>query len=148
MLLMRDSWTVCRYGFPSHRGGDIEMASYVFNGDWVDRGPHQLETVIFLFALKILYPTRVFLIRGNHGECASLCSIPLFSHLVLLEFRQQNKNMSRCGAVGFDKACSRAFKGMLGNIVFSAVHAAFDMLPLAGVVDGSVAVMHGGLGDG
>ena len=130
------------------------MASYVFNGDWVDRGPHQLETVIFLFALKILYPTRVFLIRGNHGEEGILACThrhqPTLNicYVMLLEFRQQNKNMSRCGAMGFDKACWRAFKGMLGSVVFRTVHAAFDMLPLAGVVDGCVAVMHGGLGDG
>mmetsp|Transcript_21068 Transcript_21068/g.30430 ORF Transcript_21068/g.30430 Transcript_21068/m.30430 type:complete len:725 (+) Transcript_21068:68-2242(+) len=119
-----------RYGFPSHRGGDIELSSYVFNGDWVDRGPHQLETVLFLFSIKILYPTRVYLVRGNH------------------EFKQQNKNMSRCGAVGFDKACWSAFKGMLGNVAYRHVHKAFDMLPLVAVVDNSIAVMHGGLGDG
>jgi hypothetical protein len=38
----------CRYGFPSHHGGDIETTSYVFNGDWVDRGAHQLEVVVLL----------------------------------------------------------------------------------------------------
>jgi hypothetical protein len=119
-----------RYGFPSHRGGDIELCSYVFNGDWVDRGPHQVETVIFLFALKILYPTRVFLVRGNH------------------EFRQQNKNMSRCGSYGFDKACWTVMKGILGNRIFQHIHNAFDMLPLMAVIDHSVAVMHGGLGHG
>ena len=54
------------HGFPSHRGGDIEMAAYVFNGDWVDRGHHQLDVVALLFALKVLYPARVFLVRGNH----------------------------------------------------------------------------------
>ena len=48
-----------KYGFPHHREGDIDLVTYVWNGDWVDRGPHQLEIVLFLFAIKILYPTRL-----------------------------------------------------------------------------------------
>ena len=41
------------FGFPSHRTGDVQSTAYVFNGDWVDRGPHQLEVVALLFALKV-----------------------------------------------------------------------------------------------
>ena len=55
------------FGFPSHkRGGDVELCSYVFNGDYIDRGTHQCEVVALLFALKVLYPTRIYLLRGNH----------------------------------------------------------------------------------
>ena len=31
------------FGFPSHKSGDVQTTSYVFDGDWIDRGPHQLE---------------------------------------------------------------------------------------------------------
>jgi diadenosine tetraphosphatase ApaH/serine/threonine PP2A family protein phosphatase len=121
-----------RYGFPSHRGGDIETTSYVFNGDWVDRGAHQLEVVVLLFALKTLYPARVFLLRGNH------------------EFRSQSTGM---GAHGFHHHVTQhpAFltipdRGLGG--VYERIHSTFDWLPLAARVGKVVLVLHGGIGDG
>ena len=50
------------YGLP---GG---KESFVFNGDFVDRGAHQLEVVGILFALKLVYPEQVWLVRGNHED--------------------------------------------------------------------------------
>ena len=147
------------HGFPSHRGGDVETVSYVFNGDFVDRGAHQLDVVVFLFALKVLYPARVFLIRGNH------------------EFRRQNEGMGDFGfyrhvqahftalllagdedgapkndekptidekaaEAAFDQACE------VGDRVYQSIHGAFDWLPLAALVAESIVVVHGGIGDG
>ncbi len=113
---LRDLLLLLRlYGYPSHTGGgDIETCAYVFNGDWVDRGAHQLEVVVLLFALKarskchdhhhhsrhrrssqhlspaemaqVIYPERIFLVRGNH------------------EFRSQSESM---GEVGFARAVRR-----------------------------------------
>jgi hypothetical protein len=56
------------FGSPEERLGDIHLFSYIFNGDFVDRGKHGLEVFCLLLALKIRYPSRVFLIRGNHEQ--------------------------------------------------------------------------------
>lgn len=39
---------------------------FVFLGDYVDRGPHQIENINLLFQLKTTAPTRIILLRGNH----------------------------------------------------------------------------------
>jgi 3',5'-cyclic AMP phosphodiesterase CpdA len=41
---------------------------FVFNGDFVDRGSKQALNFLFLLLLKINFPDRVFLNRGNHED--------------------------------------------------------------------------------
>ncbi|KAK3502700.1 serine/threonine-protein phosphatase PP-X isozyme 2 [Neurospora crassa] len=47
-------------------GGDPPDTNYLFMGDFVDRGFYSLETFLLLLCLKVRYPDRMTLIRGNH----------------------------------------------------------------------------------
>jgi diadenosine tetraphosphatase ApaH/serine/threonine PP2A family protein phosphatase len=41
---------------------------YIFNGDFVDRGPHGVEVLAVILAFLISSPENVFLNRGNHED--------------------------------------------------------------------------------
>lgn len=47
-------------------GGEPPAKKYLFLGDFVDRGFYSLETFLLLLVYKLKYPSRVYLIRGNH----------------------------------------------------------------------------------
>ena len=68
ITIVQDLLTIfLRWGFPSPSG-----TQYIFNGDFVDRGQHSIETLTLLLAYRLLYPGSVHLNRGNH-ETASIC---------------------------------------------------------------------------
>ncbi len=48
------------YGYPS------EKQSYLFNGDFVDRGSFSVEVMITLYSFKLMNPKCLYLNRGNH----------------------------------------------------------------------------------
>ena len=47
-------------------GGQIPDQKYIFIGDFVDRGYHSVETLEYLLCLKVKYPDKIILLRGNH----------------------------------------------------------------------------------
>jgi len=47
-------------------GGWPPDTSYVFLGDFVDRGHNSVETLSLLLCLKMKYPGNITLLRGNH----------------------------------------------------------------------------------
>lgn len=47
-------------------GGDVPETKYLFLGDLVDRGFYSVETLLLLLSLKVKYPSRIYLIRGNY----------------------------------------------------------------------------------
>jgi predicted MPP superfamily phosphohydrolase len=46
-----------------------------FLGDYVDRGYYSVESVCLLVAMKVKYPDKVWMIRGNH-ESRQITQVP------------------------------------------------------------------------
>jgi len=108
------------FGMP----GTSDCPAAVFNGDMVDRGCHQVELLALLFCLKLVFPDKVFLNRGNH----------------------EDKSMNE--RYGFKNACGKAFGLARGFQFFDAVEGAFMQLPLATLVGSKILCVHGGIGSG
>jgi len=101
-----------------NRGGEIPNSSYIFMGDYVDRGYNSVETIQLLLCLKVKYPGNITLLRGNH------------------ETRQTS------ALYGFYEETSRKY----GNPnPWKFCMEVFNHLPISAIVEGKIFCIHGGL---
>ena len=98
--------------------------SYLFLGDYVDRGHHSLETICLLMALKLRFPNKIYLLRGNHED------------------RWINQNF------GFYDECEQRLSENpdLAESVFNRINNLFEYFPLAGLIEKTILCLHGGIG--
>jgi len=99
-------------------GGEPGPTQYVFLGDYVDRGLYSTEVVLLLYALKLRFPDKVWLLRGNHETRATT------------------------QAFSFQEEVLRKYDAS----AYEAIMDSFDALPLACVINGRFLGLHGGLG--
>uniref|UniRef100_A0A0D9QXB4 Serine/threonine-protein phosphatase with EF-hands n=1 Tax=Chlorocebus sabaeus TaxID=60711 RepID=A0A0D9QXB4_CHLSB len=98
--------------------------SYVFNGDFVDRGKDSVEILMILFAFMLVYPKEFHLNRGNHED-----------HMVNLRYKY-----------GFTKEVMNKYK-IHGKEILRTLQDVFCWLPLATLIDEKVLILHGGVSD-
>jgi protein phosphatase len=114
-----------RWGEPKEGpNGDIHIIDYLFLGDYVDRGNMSLETMCLLMALKVKYPDRIHLLRGNHED-----------KLINSGF-------------GFYEECQIRLNEdpMQDDSAFTVINDFFEYLPLAAVIEDQILCLHGGIG--
>ena len=99
-------------------GGKCPDTNYLFLGDFVDRGYFSLETILLILALKLRYPDRLHILRGNH-ECRQITQV-----------------------YGFYEECLRKYKC---SSVWKTITDLFDYFPLGALIGNSLLCLHGGL---
>lgn len=97
--------------------GRPETKKYLFLGDYVDRGYNSFSTILLLLALKIQYPSQIFLIRGNH------------------------ENDAISSKYGFREEISSLFNVEL----YDKFLPVFDAMPLAALINQNIFCVHGGI---
>jgi len=100
------------------KGWPSSSHTYVFNGDFVDRGEFGIEVLMAISALKIVLPSNVFLNRGNH-EDKDICQTYGFFEEVIQKYNDEH--------------------------LYHTVCRLFGALPLCTLVANTAFVVHGGL---
>lgn len=97
--------------------GPCPTRSYLFLGDYVDRGNNSVETISFLLALKLTFPNHIWILRGNHES-------PKVSQIY-----------------GFLQECQERYD----EETWTWFNKVFAYLPLAAVISSRIFCVHAGL---
>jgi len=103
--------------FGSPTNDQYKDQSYLFNGDFVDRGPNGIEVLTLLLMLRLTYPNNLYLNRGNHESDS-----------------QNDKN-------GFNyELLTNGLESIKGHL-----HEFYHSLPLGHIINDKYIVVHGGI---
>ncbi|ESL08307.1 protein phosphatase [Trypanosoma rangeli SC58] len=109
------------------RHWSLMTMSVLFLGDYVDRGLHDVEVVLYLLAWQALCPETVIILRGNHED------------------EDVNGDMKTYGDSSFRKKCWDFFGKHDGEMFWKRANDVFATLPLMAIIDDTVFACHGGI---
>ena len=92
--------------------------SFIFIGDYVDRGLNSVEVLLILLLLKIQYPNQVFMTRGNHE-----------SRMITQQYGFYDEILRKYGTA----------------VVWQYFTEVFDTIPMGGLINNKIYCLHGGL---
>jgi len=105
----------------------------VFLGDYVDRGPKQLECLITVMCLKILEPERFYVLRGNHETMEMNKQYGFFEKFFHKYFEEQETD---------DHGLYHSYHD---ESHFTDILSVYLVMPICALINESYLCLHGGI---